>query len=189
MKALVAYMSKTGNTRRVAEAIHGELECDKEIKHMDSVEGLGAYDLAFLGFPMHQYGPDKKTREFLERSCTKGKKVALFVTHAAPEDHQELPEWLAKFSQAAAGGDIVGFFNCQGELAKGVKLIMTVAPSKKLRSMAKMDNSKGQPDAARLDRARAFARNTKLRLERKSADVSGDVSDVVSEGASVASAS
>jgi flavodoxin len=160
MRTLVAYMSKTGNTRRVAEAIHGELGCEKEIKSIDSVTDLGAYDLAFLGFPMHQYGPDKKTREFLERNCTKGKKVALFVTHASPEDYQELPEWLAKFRQAAADAEIVGFFNCQGELAKGVKFIMKVAPSKRLRSMAKLDNSVGQPDAGRIERARAFARET-----------------------------
>ena len=160
MKALVAYMSKTGNTRRVAEAIHGELRCEKELKSVDSVTDLGAYDLAFLGFPMHQYGPDKKAREFLERNCTKGKKVALFVTHAAPEDNEELPGWLAKFRQAATGAEIVGFFDCQGELAKGVKFIMTVAPSRKLRSMARLDDSKGQPDAGSIEKARAFASET-----------------------------
>lgn len=161
MKALVAYMSKTGNTRKIAEAIYDKLACEKELKTVDSVNDTSAYDIAFYGFPIHQFGPDKKTREFLEKNCTDGKKVALFITHAAQEDAPELPEWLEKFKAAASSADVVGFFNCQGQLAKGVKFIMYIAPS--LREMAKRDDSKGQPDAARMAKARAFADETMSR--------------------------
>jgi flavodoxin len=161
MKALVAYMSKTGNTRKIAEAIYEELDCEKEIKTLDSVNDSSAYDIAFYGFPIHQFGPDKKAKEFLEKNCTKGKKVALFITHAAQEDAPELPEWLGKFKVAASSADIVGFFNCQGQLAKGAKFIMYIAPS--LRAMAKRDDSKDQPDATRVARAREFANETMAR--------------------------
>jgi hypothetical protein len=41
---------------------------------------------------------------------------------------------------------------------------MKISPNKKLRSDAKKDNSKGQPDEARLERARAFARDTLKRV-------------------------
>jgi hypothetical protein len=41
-----------------------------------------------------------------------------------------------------------------------VKLIMKIAPKKEMRSQAKMDNSAGQPDQARLEKARVFARDT-----------------------------
>ncbi len=165
MKVLVAYMSSTGNTKKVADAIFGGIECEKEIKPIAEVQDIGAYDLSFLGFPTHGAGPDKKARQYLATHCTKGKNVALFVTHAAPEDAPELPESMAKFKAAAASANIVGCFDCRGELAKGVKLIMKISPNKKLRTWAKIDDSMGQPDGARLERARAFGKETVAGLE------------------------
>jgi len=162
-KVLVAYVTATGNTKKVAEAIYGEISADKEIKPIRDVQDIGGYDLAFLGFPTHGYGPDKKTVKIIESHCTKGRKVALFVTHAAPEDEPEVPEWMAKFKQAAAGAELVGFFDCQGQLSGGAKFIMKLM-SKKTREDARKDSSLGQPDQTRLDRARAFARETMSRL-------------------------
>src|SRR5512137_1891517 len=66
-RVLVAYMTSTGNTKKVAEAIYGEISAEKEIKPIQEVQSLGGYDLAFLGFPTHGYGPDKKTREMIAR--------------------------------------------------------------------------------------------------------------------------
>lgn len=160
MRVLVAYMTSTGNTKKVAEAIYGEIEGEKEIKPIGEVTDIGAYDLSFLGFPTHGQGPDKKVKAVLAKHCTNGRKVALFVTHAAPEDAPELPESLARFKQAAAGASIVGVFDCQGELSGGVKMVMRISPNKQLRTWAKIDNSKGQPDGARLEKARAFAKAT-----------------------------
>jgi len=164
MRALVAYMSKTGNTRKVAEAIYEALDCEKEIMPIDRVTDISAYDLSFLGFPVEKFGPAPKTVSLLGRLCRPGSDVALFITHAAPEDADELAPWLEKFRDAAAGANILGMFDCQGQLARWVKFIMTVMPDRELRAMAKRDSSQGQPDAARLDRARAFAREM---LERK----------------------
>ena len=160
VKVLVTYMSSTGNTKKIAEAVYGEISTDKEIKPVNEVESLGRYDLTFLGFPTHGYGPDKKAKSAMERLCKDNKKVALFVTHAAPEDEPEVAEYMRKFMQAASGAEIVGTFNCQGQLASGVRFIMKISPNKKLRSDAKRDNSQGQPDAKRIERARAFARET-----------------------------
>lgn len=160
MKVLVAYMSSTGNTKKIAEAIYGEIDYEKEIKPISEVNDIGGYDLAFLGFPVHGYGPDKKTVKIIGGLCTKGRKVALLVTHSAPENEPDVQRWMEKFKQAATGAELMGFFDCQGELAKGVKFIMKIAPKKEMRSQAKMDNSKGQPDKARLERARVFARGT-----------------------------
>lgn len=159
MKVLVAYMTKTGNTRKVAEAIVEEIREEKEIKKIEDVESLEDYDLSFLGFPIHQMGPDKKTAKLIRKHCINGRKIALFITHAGPEDSPNIPPMLEKFKQEARGADLVGFFDCQGELAKGVKRIMYIMPDKKLRMWAKMDNSQGQPDASRIDKARAFARD------------------------------
>jgi flavodoxin len=171
MKVLVAYMSKTGNTKKVAEAIFEEITDEKEIMSMDEVDSIEGYDVAFLGFPIHMEGPDKKAARLLERHCVDGRKVVLFITHAAPEDSEELPPMLDKFRGAARGANIVDMFDCQGQLDKGTKRIMSVLPSAKLRRWAKEDNSTGQPDKTRLDRARAFSRSVMDRLHDDGVEV------------------
>jgi flavodoxin len=158
MRTLVAYMSKTGNTKKVAEAIYEALDCEKEIMPIAQVIDIGGYDLSFLGFPSHRFGPDPETVSLLQKHCQPGRDVALFITHAAPEDEAELAGWLEGFRNAASGANIVGMFDCQGQLAKGIKFIMSILPNREIRAMARWDNSQGQPDAARLDRARAYAR-------------------------------
>jgi flavodoxin len=169
MKALVAYLSKSGNTKKVAEAIFEEISGEKEIKRIDEVESIEGYNVTFLGFPIHQMGPDKKEQELLRKHCINGRNVALFITHMAPEDAQELPNWIDKFRKAASGANIVGLFDCQGQAAKSVKLFMSIAPDAKLRSWARKDNSKGQPDKSRLDRARAFSKDVMKTLQAKEA--------------------
>ena len=164
MKVLVAYMTKTGNTKKVAEAIFEEIRDEKELKAIDDMDSIDGYDVAFLGFPIHQMGPDKKTVKLLEKHCVNGRKVILFITHASPEDGPDLPPWLDKFKQAARAANIVDMFHCQGELAKGVKRMMSIMPNAQFRRWAKMDNSQGQPDKARLERARAFSRDVMNRL-------------------------
>jgi len=164
MKVLVAYMSKTGNTRKVAEAMFEVITDDKEIKPIDEVESIEGYDVTFLGFPIHMEGPDKKAARLLEKHCVDGRRVVLFITHAAPEDSDELPPMLDKFRQAARGANIVDMFDCQGQLDKSTKRIMSMLPSGKLRRWAKEDNSTGQPDKTRLDRARAFSRSVMQRM-------------------------
>jgi len=164
MKVLVAYMSRTGNTKKVAEAIFGEICDEKEIKAIDAVDSIEDYDIAFLGFPIHQMGPDKKTVKLLEKHCLNGRNVVLFITHAAPEDSLDLPPMLEKFRQSARGANIIDMFHCQGQLDKTTKRIMSILPDARLRLWAKQDNSQGQPDKTRLDRACAFTRNAMKRF-------------------------
>ncbi len=66
MKVLVAYMSQTGNTKKVAEAIYGAIPAPKDIKRVEEVTSLEGYDLSFLGFPMHAFGPDEPVINFLK---------------------------------------------------------------------------------------------------------------------------
>ena len=158
MKVLVAYMSSTGNTKKIAEAIFEEIEEEKEIRKIEQVESIGSYDVAFLGFPVHNLGPDKKAVKLLKRHCTDGRAVVLFITHGTRENSPDLLPQLDKFRQAASGANIVDVFNCQGELAKAIKRVMSIWPNAQFRLWAKMDNSQGQPDTTRIDRARAFSR-------------------------------
>lgn len=158
MKVIVAYMSETGNTKKIAEAIFGEIREDKEIKELSEIHDLEGYDLAFVGFPMHGFGAPEEAKHFLEKHG-RGKKIALFVTHGAPEGYEDLLPWLDKCREAAAGADVIDMFNCQGELARYVADALLASDNPRHREYGEgADETRGQPDAGRIERARLFAR-------------------------------
>jgi flavodoxin len=157
MKTLVTYVSQTGNTRKVAEAIFDEIQGDKEIKELSDLDDLEGYDLCFVGFPVIAFGPNPTAKEFLEKNAA-GKMLAMFVTHGAPEDQEDLPPWLEKCRQAAAGADIVAFFDCQGEVDQNVIDLLLKSDDPTMQEFGRRGpESKGQPDKTRLQRARKWA--------------------------------
>jgi flavodoxin len=52
MKVLVTYVSRTGNTKKVAQAIFEQVKGTKETKELQEVDTLEGYDLAFVGLPI-----------------------------------------------------------------------------------------------------------------------------------------
>jgi flavodoxin len=164
MKTLVAYLSQTGNTKKVAQAIFDEIPGDKDIEEIAELEDLEGYEFAFVGFPINAFGPNPTAKEFLERNAS-GKKLAIFITHGAPEDNEDIVTWLDKCREAAAGADIRGTFNCQGEVAQPIIEFLLKSDDPKMRAFGEAGPStKGQPDASKLERARAFARETLAKL-------------------------
>jgi flavodoxin len=162
MKVLVTYLSQTGNTKKVAEAIFGEIKGDKEMKTMEATSDLNGYDLAFVGFPVWSSGPAEPARKFLEAHA-KGKKVALFVTHATPPIPQMqgfLNGILAKCKAVAAQAQLVGFFDCQGALSEPVANMCAKSDNPMIKQFAALRPSTlGHPDVEELEKARAFARD------------------------------
>jgi flavodoxin len=158
MRVLVTYMSQTDNTKKVAEAIFREIEGNKEIKPLAEVTSLEGYDLAFIGFPIQGYGPAADAKSFLGQHSKK-KDIALFITHASPEDSPELKEWLGNCRAAACAANLLGVFDCQGELSQAVADFMLNSGDPALVAWGKRrSETVGQPDAARLKKARNFAR-------------------------------
>lgn len=158
MKVLVTYVSRTGNTKKVAEAIFDQIREAKEIKELQQVDALDGYDLVFVGFPIEIYGPAKAAADFLEKQAT-NRKIALFITHAAPQDSPDLPGYLASSRAAAAQANLVSIFDCQGELSEQIADFMAKSNDEKLAAWAKERPSTiGHPDAASLDRARLWAK-------------------------------
>ena len=158
MKILVTYMSQTGNTKKVAEAIFQEIKGKKEIKPMDEVSNLDDYGLVFIGFPIQATAPAAEAKSFLELH-SRGKNVALFVTHGAPDGSPQIKEWLDKCKAAATDANIIGVFDCQGELNQAMADFMLNSGHPRLVEAAKRRPlTIGQPDATRLKRARNFAR-------------------------------
>jgi flavodoxin len=157
MNVLVTYVTQSGNTKKVAEAMYSSIEADKQIMPLKEVRDLEGCGLVFIGFPIVQMGPAKEAVEFLNKHAA-GRKVALFATHAAPEESPHLEKWLAPAREAASQAMVMGIFSCRGELAQTVKEAMLKSGNPQLVAWANGDDSQGQPDETQLERARGFAR-------------------------------
>lgn len=158
MRVLVAYMSQTGCTEKVAKAIFDEIQFEKDLKQIKELDGLEGYDLYFVGCPIHGFAPAPPAKELLEKH-TAGKDVVIFVTHAAPEIPEFDSMWSDICRAAAIGANIVGFFNCRGELSQKVADAVRNSDNPELAAFASMrDETLGLPDAERLERACLFTR-------------------------------
>ncbi len=167
MKLLVTYRSVTGNTKKIAEAVFGVLEGEKEIKPFRDVDTLEGYDFVFVGCPIEFFGVGKTTKKWLYKHI-QGKRIGLFCTHGAPELAPGVPIWTDALKDVAtdAGAEIVNFFNCQGELSQKVLDMMSADDDPYVRKLASFgrDGSIGQPDEFRIEKAREFARRTMKKM-------------------------
>jgi len=158
MKVLVTYQSLTGNTRKVAEAIFEAIGDQKEMKELSQVTTLEGYDLAFVGFPIMGFGPSQEVKSFLANQAA-GKSVALFITHASPEDSEPLKGWLQTCKDSAANTNLKAMFHCQGEMSEQIADLMVESGDAQAAEWGKdRASTVGQPDATRLQRARDWAK-------------------------------
>ena len=136
-KPLVVYFSKGGKTKKVAESIAQELQC-QTINIMESTPVLSDLDLLVVGSGTYGGKPDKKLQEFLEglKPVTSGK-CAIFTTSGGPD-----PKSLAFMKEIleAKGYELVSTFDCRGQFLIG---------------------NRGHPNEADLRDAKIFANNLK----------------------------
>ncbi len=163
MKVLIAYMSVTGNTKKIAEAIFEEIDCDKDIKEIKDIDELEGYDFYFLGFPMMNFGPNDNSKKFLKEK-TKGKKIALFVTHGSPEWSLTLPPWLNNFVEAVPEAQLVGMFNCEGKCSQAMLDLLRSTGNPDFIKMADTYVPNEKPDEVRIKRAKEFAKEVMQRI-------------------------
>ncbi|MBN1571988.1 MAG: hypothetical protein JW984_02200 [Deltaproteobacteria bacterium] len=130
MKVLIAYTTGTGNTEKIAGAILGGVEAshDAEIKRLEDVraEDVKAFDLVFLGSPIHAGGLSAAAGEFLNAlPDSPGFRLAGFVTHASGvyERKEGFDRGINAFSDAAKakGIEYLGCFDCRGRLDPNIR--------------------------------------------------------------------
>jgi flavodoxin I len=177
MRVLVAYYTQTGNTRKIAQAIHSELESLGHEATLREIRGarsndLTGYDLVFVGSPCHSADLAKPVKHLLEAmESSPGERLAGFVTHSTytPEGgkrQQELHgEWAGKcagsFERACAAKGLrwCGFFSCQGKPSKPIELFIRVAVIKDAHEWpGYIAETRKHPTADDETKARAFAR-------------------------------
>jgi hypothetical protein len=159
MKSTVVYFSQSGNTKKVADAIASALPGEVALANLSEAPPLEGSDVVFVGMPLLRFTAPPEVCSYLREACA-GRRVALFVTHAAPEEMPELGPWLQSCRASASGTELAGFFNCQGQLAEPVRRFMADSGDPMLVGFAALaEGALGQPDELRLERARAFARS------------------------------
>jgi flavodoxin I len=167
MKILITYLSQTGNTGKVAQAIYEEASSAHEIetKKIEEVnpENLSGYDLLFIGSPIHAGNLSGAVKDFLSRlQVPSGRKMAGFLTHAGSAYPDQI---MSKFTEPYKtaceknGLEYLGCFNCQGFLNPAIHDMVKKGQNLNDEQWAeRVKQMTGHPDAEDLNKAKAFTR-------------------------------
>jgi len=155
-KKLATYVSWTGNTKKVAEAIFEALEGDKTIKPLDKVQNPDEYELIFIGFPVHSHSVPFKAVDLI-KNIPPGKKIALFSTHGSLTGSRLSREALEHASILASNSKILGTFSCRGKVSLQAMDVLSKSPEHKA-WLGMAASAQTHPDENDLEDARSFAR-------------------------------
>ena len=126
MKVLITYSSKTGNTKKVAEAIKAVLP-EADLLPVNKVSDASGYDLVFAGFWVDKGTADARSQMFMRK--LEGQKVALFATLGAYPDSQHAVDSLQNAAELIPSCDVVDRWICQGAIdPKLIEWMMALPP-------------------------------------------------------------
>ncbi|PSM53318.1 flavodoxin [Campylobacter blaseri] len=122
MKNVVIYSSKTGNTKKVAEAIAQSL--DYELINIDDVRDFDDYEKIIFGFWVDKGFMDTKTKKKAEN--IKNKTLGIFFTSGVEPNSEHAKECLEKSKEyfTILGNNVTHLFCCQGAIDPEVIEIM-----------------------------------------------------------------
>ncbi len=122
MEILITYSSLTGNTKKVAEAIHEQIGGD--IKPMSEATNWQDYDFVAMGFYVDKGWAAKDAKKYIEQ--VKNKKVGLFATMGAePEsDHGKSVLETGRKLMEENGNELLCEFLSQGAIDPKIIEIM-----------------------------------------------------------------
>ena len=158
MHILVAYSSRTGNTKMIAEAIYEKLSAEPchqtEIFPVDDAPPADTYDLVFLGFWADKGTADPEAKKYFE--TLKNKPLALFFTAGISPDSQHAKDILANARALLDKNNCVleQSFRCQGKIDPELLASRREASPERL---ARLEEASRHPDAADRKNAQDFA--------------------------------
>jgi flavodoxin len=115
VKVLTAYSSKTGNTKKVAEAIHALMPEGSVLAALPSAPAPEDFDFIALGFWVDKGTADALALEYLRK--INGKKVGLFMTlGASPNSEHAKKSMSAVKALLEPHNTVVREFICQGKI-------------------------------------------------------------------------
>ncbi len=117
MKTLVVYSSRTGNTKKVGEAIAAVLP-NCEVFDVDSAPSAEGYDFVAIGYWVDKGMPDAKCKAYIE--TISNVHVGMFGTLGAYPDSDHAKDCIVKgealLTEPARGNTVLGSFLCQGKV-------------------------------------------------------------------------
>ena len=157
MKTLVAFVSETGNTKKVAEAVYSVLSEEKVLSEIKNVQKVEEFDLVFIGFPINAFEPEKSAIEFMGKLLQR-QNVVLFTTHAVTPEMPLYTKQLEKAKEYVAAQNCLGIFDCRGELSESIANVLLQSDNKEMQFFGKMrPETIGHPTYEELEAAKEFA--------------------------------
>ena len=166
MKILVCYFSNTGNTEKVAKSIAEGLEDENiEVLKIEDADpsNLKNYDLVVLGSGIYGGKLNKKVTDFMKEVSEYPPKFAFFNTHQSSTAYQKAFKRI-RSKLEESGSEVIGEFDCIGENLGMPKetilgMLAKLPSEEKKRQEAKIEATKGHPDAQDLANAKAFGKS------------------------------
>lgn len=115
MKRAIVYSSKTGNTKKVAEAIFDCLDGVKALYDVREAPEPNEFDWLILGFWVNRGLPEKEMINYMEQ--IRNKNISIFMTLGAYPDSTHAKKVMAEVSSLlAVHNQVAGQFICQGKI-------------------------------------------------------------------------
>ncbi len=114
MKSLVVYSSRTGNTRKVAEAIFEILPEPKQIFPVEEAPPPDVFDFIAIGFWVNRGTADQKAADYMKN--LKNMRVGVFGTLGAYPDSDHAETCMKRVRAMLEGNEFLGGFLCQGKV-------------------------------------------------------------------------
>ena len=115
MKSLITYSSKSGNTRKLAEAIEEILPGETILKPLDENPAADGFDIIFVGFWFQGGMADHQARAYL-RLVDGRQPLFLFATHGAAAKSEHARKGMELAQGLVSSSEVLGTFSCQGEV-------------------------------------------------------------------------
>ena len=164
MKALVTYYSQTGNTEKIAQAIHEAIYFEKELLPVKDVTNLRGYDIIFAGFPVHAHSVPAVFLPFFKK-LPAGQQIALFCTHGSLRGGHLPKQAIEHAIGLASGARILGTFCVRGKVPPKVLDSLMTSPQNHV-WVEEALGACGHPDEADLADAKEFTKTVLAKLGR-----------------------
>jgi flavodoxin len=127
-KGLIVYSSLTGNTEKVARAVHAGIPAKANLFDMRNAPDPGSYDWIIIGFWVDRGTADKDTLAYLDRIV--GKPVGFFATLGAYPNSRHATEVVERFSLLVSKHNtLTGSFVCQGKIDAALSAKFVTLPA------------------------------------------------------------
>jgi|GEM_PF-1307671 len=159
MNALITYKTITGNTKKMAKAIEKGVDGTFDSFEMIQVDNTDEYDILFIGFPIMNRRIPEGVKEFIKEKA-KNKKVVLYISHAMPKELPHLQTLITKACEVANNTELLGVFNCQGELSEELAVNLKKHENEEFRRFGSLRHeSIGLPSENDLEELIQFTKN------------------------------